>query len=187
MKLKHFRLVVIALVMVTACKKKEADHAADPKPSTPTAEPAAAKPAEPAPAPAAAPSAKLVELDLAGFGPAFKGYVATAPEGAKLDFSDPSRHIVLSDTDYVSVGEAPYWEDAVGGLAKDPDNKNIQKVSATEYRYERTPPLGTAWAVDILVKVGDAKFSCTAGEPGTFTSAAMREQIANICKSIHKK
>jgi hypothetical protein len=177
-------LVALSLV---GCKDKKETPAAQPDPgpaATKPAEPAA--PAQPPPPPAPAP-AKLVETDLSPFGPQFKGYVAMAPEGAKLEFSDPSRFIHLDDKDFVSIGEAPYWEDAVGGLSKDPDNKNIKKVSDTEYQYERTPPLGTAYSVDVLVKIGKTKWSCNAGDPGTFTSDARRQEIAAICKSIHKK
>ena len=183
----HKTALLVALSLV-ACKGKDKDKAAP----APDPTPAATKPAEPAtpppaPTPAAPPPAKLVETDLSPFGPAFKGYVAMVPEGAKLEFSDPSRFIHLDDKDFVSISEAPFWEDGVAGLSKDPDNKNIKKVSDTEYQYERTPPLGTAYAVDILVKTGKDKWSCTAGDPGTFTSDAMRQQIAAICKSIHKK
>jgi hypothetical protein len=175
--------IALALITLAACKKTDKEA---PPPSTKTAaEPAAATPPAP-PAPPAAP-AKLVDVDLAPFGDAFKGYVATVPEGAKLEYDDPSRHIKLSDTDYVAISEAPFWEDGVAGLSKDPDNKNLRKVSDTEYRYERTPPLGTAWAVEVLVKLGKAKYSCTAGDPGTFTSSAMADQIQAICKSIRKK
>jgi hypothetical protein len=172
----------LLLVSITACKSSDSvpNNAAPPPAPKPAAEPAAA-PAPPAPA------AKLVETDLSKLGAPFKGYVAMIPDGAKLEFDDPTRQIHLSDVDYVSISAAEYWEDGVAGLSKDKDNKNITKVSATEYRYERTPPLGTAWAVDVLVKTAGAKWSCSAGDPGTFTSAAMRDQIAAICNSIHKK
>ncbi len=60
-------------------------------------------------------------------------------------------------------------------------------VSPTQVTYERTLPLGTAWAVDVKIAVGKATWSCATGDPGTFTSAAMRDEIADICKSIHKK
>lgn len=182
-------LFASGMLVTGACGKKkegEADKDTAAKPATETPTTKEADPPKEAPKPAA-PAGKPVDVDLSAWGPAFKGYVATVPEGSVVEFDDPSRHLKLSDVDYVSVGEAPYWEDAVAGLSKDPDNKNIKKVSDTEYRYERTPPLGTAWAVDMLIKVGKDKFSCTAGDPGTFTSDAMRDQISAICKSIRKK
>lgn len=182
-------IIGVLSVSLFACSGKKDDAPA----ATTADQPVAAKPTEPSTAvptpeaPKAAPAAKLVETDLSPFGPAFKGYVAMVPEGAKLEFDDPSRHITLSDTDFVSISEAPYWEDGVKSLATDKDNKNIKNVSATEVTYERTPPLGIAWAVDMLVVVNKSKFSCTTGDPGTFTSAAMRDAIADICKSIKKK
>lgn len=186
--MKMNQLVVVSLftaaALVTGCKKKESSEAKPAEPASKHTE-SAAKPAEPPPAKAE--PVEMVEHDLSAFGPAFKGYVVMAPKTAKIEFDDPSRHIVLSDTDFVAIGEAPYWEDAIAGLSKDPDNKNIRKISDTEVRYERTPPLGTAHAVDILVSVGGAKWSCTAGDPGTFSGAAMADQIATICKSIKKK
>jgi hypothetical protein len=192
MKIKQLVITSLftATALVTGCKKndskseaKSADTAA---PTGTAGKPTeAAKPADPAPAKAE--PVEMVEHDLSVFGDAFKGYVVLAPKTAKLEFDDPSRHITLSDTDYVAIGEAPYWEDAVKSLSSDKDNKNIRKVSDTEVRYERTPPLGTAYAVDILVSVGGTKWSCTAGDPGTFSGAAMADQIATICKSIKKK
>ena len=180
--------LVLATTLVACGSKKKEGEGGDPAPAAKASEPKAADPAPAEAKPAApAPSAKLVETDLSKFGPAFKGYVAMIPEGAKLEFDDPSRHITLSDTDFVSISEAPYWEDGVASLAKDPDNKKIEKIGDNTVKYERTPPLGTAWAVDVLVKLGKDKFSCTAGDPGTFTSAAMRDSIEAICKSIKKK
>ena len=152
------RLVLVAsLLAFTGCKKKEEAKPADPAKTTEPAkdmakdEPKVAEPAADEPKQLA--EVEMVDHDLAPFGKAFEGYVVTAPKDAKIEFDDPSRQIVLSDTDFVSIGEAPYWEDSVKGLDKDKDNQNIKKVSDTEYRYERTPPLGKAWLVDTLVKV----------------------------------
>jgi hypothetical protein len=72
----------------------------------------------------------------------------------------------------------------VKSLAGDPDNKNIQNVSAEEVRYERNPPIGKQWCFDYLVKLGDAKWSCSSQ---SFTSAAMADQLIAVCKSIKKK
>ncbi|HLL23379.1 MAG TPA: hypothetical protein VK427_14680, partial [Kofleriaceae bacterium] len=130
---------------------------------------------------------EMVEHDLSPFGAQFTGYVITAPKDAKLEYDDPSRHIVLSDTDYVDISEAPAWSDSVKSLDKDKDNQNIKKVSDTEYRWERTPPLGKSWLVDTLVVVGKDKWSCGTGMTGTFHSEAMADRIATICKSIKKK
>ncbi len=107
--------LMIAMVSVTAlvgCKDKDKgnDKGKD------TAAPVAAAPATsesggdkaPATAPATPPTAavKLVELDLSPFGAAFKGFVAMAPEGAKAELDDPSRHIVIDDKDFVALGGA---------------------------------------------------------------------------------
>jgi len=188
------RLVLVAAVLVafTACKKKEEkkDEAAKPtesmtKPEVKKEEPKQEEPAKEEPK--KLPEVEMVDHDLSPFGKQFAGYVVTAPKDAKLEFDDPSRHIVLSDTDFITIEEAPYWEDAVKGLDKDKDNQNIKKVSDTEYRYERTPPLGKSWLVDMLVKIGKEKWSCGTGMTGTFHSEAMADRISTICKSIRKK
>jgi hypothetical protein len=146
-----------------------------------------AKPSEAAkPMEAPKPSGDMVEHDMAVFGEAFKGYVVTAPKSAKLELDDPSRQIVLSDTNFVSISEAAYWEDGVAGLAQDKDNSNIKKVSDTKVRYERNPPIGKMWMVDTLVKIGDTKWSCGTGMTGP-DSAEKADQIAAVCKSIKKK
>jgi hypothetical protein len=145
------------------------------------------KPEEPKTEEKKLPDAEMVDHDMAPFGKQFTGWVVTAPKDAKLEFDDPSRHIVLSDTDFVDISEEPYWEDGIKQLDKDKDNQNIKKVSDTEYRYERTPPLGKSWLVDTLVKVGKEKWSCGTGMTGTFHSEAMADRIATICKSIRKK
>ena len=190
------RLVLVASILAfTACKKKEEQaKPADPKPADPGSaavakdEPKPDEPKEPAKdEPKKLPEAEMVDHDLAPFGKQFTGYVVTAPKDAKIEFDDPSRQIVLSDTDFVSISEAPYWEDGVKTLDKDKDNQNIKKVSDTEYRYERTPPLGKSWLVDMLVKVGKDKYSCGTGMTGTFHSEAMADRISTICKSIRKK
>jgi hypothetical protein len=184
------RMVVVAALfaLTAACsKKKETPKDEAPKPAEPAAktEPAKAEPAKDEPK--TLPAAEMVDHDLSPFGKQFAGYVVSAPKDAKIEFDDPSRHIVLSDTDFVSLDEAPYWEDSVKGLDKDKDNQNIKKVSDTEYRWERTPPLGKSWLVDTLVKVGKDKWSCGTGMTGTFHSEAMADRISTICKSIHKK
>jgi hypothetical protein len=191
------RLVLVASILAfTGCKKKEEAKPADPAKTTDTGsavakeEPKMAEPAKDEPAkdePKKLEEVEMVDHDLAPFGKQFAGYVVTAPKDAKIEFDDPSRQIVLSDTDFVSIGEAPYWEDSVKGLDKDKDNQNIKKVSDTEYRYERTPPLGKSWLVDMLVKVGKDKYSCGTGMTGTFHSEAMADRISTICKSIRKK
>ena len=192
--MKQFALVAVAVLAVTGCKKKEdkkveeAAKPADPamKADTPKTED---KPKEEPKAdePKKLPEVEMVDHDLAPFGKQFTGYVVTAPKDAKIEFDDPSRHIVLSDTDFVSIEEAPGWDDAMKGLDKDKDNQNIKKVSDTEYRYERTPPLGKSWLVDMMVKIGKDKYSCGTGMTGTFHSEAMADRISAICKSIRKK
>ncbi len=191
-------LVIVALLAVVACKKSSDKDA----PKEPAAGDQAMKPTEPAmkPADPAVPAKEapkdppkaepMVDHDLAPLGKDFAGYVVTAPQNAKIELDDASRSIVLSDVDSVSIGEAEFWEDGVKTLATDKDNSNIKQVSATEVRYERNPPLGKAWNVDTLIKVGKggkAKYSCGTMMGGTFTSEAMAEQIATICKSVRKK
>ena len=193
--MKRLAVVVAVLALSASCKKKKEED--KPKDETKPAEsmktPPAddkkpeAKPDEPKSEEKKLPDAEMVDHDMAPFGKQFTGWVVTAPKDAKLEFDDPSRHIVLSDTDFVDISEAPYWEDGIKALNSDKDNQNIQKVSDTEVRYERTPPLGKSWLVDILVKVGKEKWSCGTGMTGTFHSAAMADRIATICKSIRKK
>ena len=124
------------------------------------------------------------EVDLSAFGPAFAGYVATAPKGTKVEFDDPSRHVTVSETDFLSIGEAPFYDDAMKGLADDKDNKNIKRVSATETRWERNPPLGKEWNFDVKLTGVDGDWDCSGS---TFTSAAMADALVEICKSIRKK
>jgi len=123
--MKITQLAVVSLftagALVTGCKKKEeaaTDKAAKPTEAQPAADtkPADTKPTEAPPEAKAAP-AELVEHDLSAFGPQFKGVVVMAPKTAKIEFDDPSRHIVLSDVDFVSISEAPYWEDGVKSLS----------------------------------------------------------------------
>lgn len=166
--------LVASSLLVIGCKKEESAA-----PSTPTPAPVAA------PAAAAAPAAPaLVEVDLSKWGPAFAGYIAMAPKGTVVEFDDPSRQLKISDDDYLKVSEAPFFEDAIAGLEKDPDLKNIVKVSATEATYERTPPLGKMWCFDTLVTTGKDKWSCSAE---SLTGADAAKSMLAICKSIKKK
>lgn len=192
--MKHFALVAVALVAFTACKKKEekkaeeAAKSADPAMKTDTPKTEDKPKDEPkADEPKKLPEVEMVDHDLAPFGKQFTGYVVTAPKDAKIEFDDPSRHIVLSDTDFITIEEAGGWDDAMKGLDKDKDNQNIKKVSETEYRWERTPPLGKSWLVDMMVMIGKDKYSCGTGITGTFHSEAMADRISTICKSIRKK
>ncbi|MBK6922157.1 MAG: hypothetical protein IPH07_32495 [Deltaproteobacteria bacterium] len=171
--------------------KKADDKKADAKGEPAKAEPAADAKAEPAadakaePAADAKPAvAELEEIDLSPWGDAFKGYVAMAPKGTKVEFDDPSRQLIISDVDFVSMGEAPGYADAIKSLASDKDNSNINVVSETEARWERNPPLGKQWNFDIKLDIGGKPWSCNGG---TFTDAAMGDALVNVCKSIKKK
>jgi hypothetical protein len=135
-------------------------------------------------APSGTRGAAGVETDLSAFGPEFAGYVAMAPKGTKVEFDDPSRHLTVSDSDYLSIGEAPGYDDAMKGLADDKDNSNIKRVSATEVRWERNPPLGKEWNFDVKLAGIDGDWDCSGS---TFTSAAMADSLVEICKSIRKK
>src|SRR6185295_18321538 len=117
MKLTSTLFAVVLLA--GACKGKDSGTSDDPskdpaRPADPKA--AAPEPAKPAPA-----AVELVEHDLSPFGASFKGYVAMAPRTAKIEFDDPSRHIVLSDVNFIVLDEAPYWEDGIAALSKDKD------------------------------------------------------------------
>ena len=102
----------------------------------------------------------------------------------KVTFDDPSRQLAISEEDFLSVSEAPYYADGVKSLAGDKDNSNIQVVSDTEARWERNPPLGKQWNFDIKIDVGGASYSCNGG---SFTSAAVADKLVAICKSMKKK
>jgi hypothetical protein len=155
--------------------KVEEKKAADAKVDAPTdvakAEPAAAL-------------APDKEIDLSPWGPEFKGWVVMAPEGSKVELDDTSRQLSISETDFISVSEAPGYADAVKGLAGDKDNSNIKVVSDTEARWERNPPLGKQWNFDIKMDVGGKPWSCNGA---TFTDAAMADKLVAICKSMKKK
>jgi hypothetical protein len=189
-------VVVLGLGAGLACDSKtdDAKKAADKKAETKKADakgekkadakatdvaPADAAKAEPAPAAAAD-----KEIDLAAWGEPFKGWVATAPEGTKIEFDDPSRQLAISDEDFLSVSEAPGYADAVKSLATDKDNSNIKVVSDTEARWERNPPLGKQWNFDVKIDVGGKPWSCSGG---TFTDAATADKLVAICKSMKKK
>jgi hypothetical protein len=182
-------LLASLLVFASSCNKKKEEKQGEPtKDMTAPGDKAKDPPKdEPKVEEKKLPEVEMVEHDLSPWGKQFAGYVALAPKDAKIEFDDPSRNIKLSEEDFVSVGEAPYWEDSIKTLPDDKDNKNIKKVSDTEVRYERTPPLGKSWLVDILIKVGKDKYSCGTGMTGTFTSELMADRIATICKSIKKK
>lgn len=185
----------LAATTATACKKKDADKKSDtagdtkganPKPAdpgTPGTPPADPKPADPTPPPAA--PAKLVEVDLSPWGGPFAGMVAMAPEGSKVQFDDPSRQLMIDDTDFISVSEAAGWDDANSekGLSGDPDNKEI-KAGPTESHWVRNPPLGKQWNFDTKLELGGATWSCNGA---TFTSADVEAKLTAICKSIKKK
>lgn len=131
-----------------------------------------------------APAAADKEIDLSVWGPEWKGWVAMAPEGTKVELDDPSRQLTISDVDFLSVSEAPGYADAVKGLASDKDNSNIQVVSDTEARWERNPPLGKQWNFDVKLDLGGKPWSCNGG---TFTDAATADKLVAICKSMKKK
>jgi len=186
------RLVIVASILaLTACGKKKEGEGDKAPPKTDDKGSAAMTPPkdEPKKDDKKLPEVEMVEHDLSPFGKQFAGWVVTAPKTAKLEFDDPSRHIVLSEEDFITLSEAEGWNDAINekSLASDKDNQNIKKVSDTEYRWERTAPLGKSWLVDTLVMVGKEKWSCGTGITGTFTSEAMADRIATICKSIKKK
>lgn len=170
--------LALATVLSTACKKKDEGKKAEPTAAKPGDKPAN-KPADPPPPPAAD-----KEVNLSAWGAPFAGFVAMAPEGTKVTFDDPSRQLAISDEDFLSVSEAPYYADGVKGLAGDKDNSNIQIVSDTEARWERNPPLGKQWNFDIKIDVGGAAYSCNGG---SFTSAAVADKLVAICKSMKKK
>ena len=182
--------LLAAVAVAGGCKKDEKKAApATPAPTAaaPAGEPAAAAPAAPtAPAPAPAPG-KMVELDLSKMGPDFKGLVIQAPEGAELDFDDTSHHIKWGESEYISLEIAPYWEDSVAGLAKDKDNQNIVVSKGVMARWERTPPLGKSWLVDVLAKIDGKNWSCNNGMTGTFTSKEMADTAEAMCKTFKKK
>lgn len=183
-------LLSIALLFAAACGKKT-EEGAKPGPSPTdkatetttdkvdtTADKEEAKPAD---KPLTLPAD--TEIDLSPWGGPFKGMVATAPAGSKVELDEPSRQMKITDTDFLSVGEAPYYADAIAGLAKDKDNSNIQKLSDSEARWERNPPLGKEYNFDIkLTAVKD--WDCSGS---TFTSPAMADKLVAICKSIKKK
>jgi len=184
------KTLAVALIscaaLAGACKKTDSEKAAAPAKDTPKpAEPAVAPTPDP-PKPAEPAAVELVEIDVSALGPAFKGYVAMAPKTAKIESDESSHHISLSDTDFITLDEAPYWDDGIAALEKDKDNSNLKKVSATEVRYERNPPIGKMFLVETLIKVGTAKWSCGTGLTGP-SSAAVADQIATICKSIKQK
>ena len=173
-----------SLVAAVGCKKD-----GDKKPATaPTATaPGGAAPTAVAPTPApAVPAApeKMVEIDLSPGGDDFKGLVISVPESAKLnsDFQ-----ITWGESEYISVGLAPYWEDSIAGLSKDKDNQNIVISKGVMARYERVAPLGRSWLVDVFAKIGDKSYSCNNGTVGTFTSKAMADLAETMCKTLKKK
>ncbi len=172
-----------SLVAAVGCKKD-----GDKKPAT---APAATAPGSAAPVPTTAPAptapaapAKMVEIDLSPAGEEFKGLVISVPEGAKLnsDFQ-----ITWGESEYVTVGLAPYWEDSVAGLSKDKDNQNIVITKGVMARWERVAPLGRSWLVDVFAKIGDNSFSCNNGMVGTFTSKEMADLAETMCKTLKKK
>lgn len=165
---------VVAAIVVAGCAKE---------PSTGPVAPLASAAPEAGKEPGK-PAGALEEIDLSAWGPAWKGYVAMAPASAKVTADGSSRYLNISEADYLKVTEAPFFEDAVAGLPKDPDNKNIVKASPTEVTYERNPPAGKQWSFNTLVMLGKDKWSCTAE---TFTSAEVSKQLLRICKSIKKK
>ncbi len=163
----------------SSCSEKSDDKKSEKKSEKSEDKSEKAEKAEKAPKAAA-----LVEIDLSAWGPAFKGWVAMAPAGAKVTFDDPSRQIQVTEEDYLKVSEAPGFADSVASLDKDKDNSNIKKVSATEVTYERNPPMGKQWCFDTMFTVGKDKWSCAAE---TTTSAEASKQMLAICKSIKKK
>jgi hypothetical protein len=192
--------VVITLALGLACDSKDdakttdkkaetkkadakGDKKADAKGDTKVADAAPDAKVE-AKADAAPPLAADKEIDLSVWGPEWKGWVAMAPEGTKVELDDPSRQLSISETDFLSVGEAPGYADAVKGLAGDKDNSNIQVVSDTEARWERNPPLGKQWNFDVKIDLGGKPWSCNGG---TFTDAATADKLVAICKSMKKK
>jgi hypothetical protein len=133
---------------------------------------------------AAPPAAADKELDLSAWAGPFAGWVAMAPEGTKIELDDPSRQLSISETDFLSVSEAPGYADAIKSLATDKDNSNIKVVSDNEARWERNPPLGKEWNFDVKIDVGGKPWSCSGS---TFTDEATADKLVAICKSMKKK
>ncbi len=124
----------------------------------------------------------MEELSLAPIDKSLAGYVMTVPKGAKID----GTQIKFGEYDFLDFSMAGGWEDAVKGLGNDKLNENIKKVSDTEYRWERVPPIGRMYMVDVLVKIGAAKWSCTTGLTGP-DKVETADMISKMCNSIKKK
>jgi hypothetical protein len=145
--------------------EKKEDKAADPKPA----------------------EEETVELSLAPFDKTLADYVMTVPKSAKIEGDDEAhRRITFGEDGFLELSIAAGWDDAVKGLANDKDNQNIKKVSDTEYRWERNPPIGRMYLVDTLVKVGDVKWSCSTGMLGPL-KVEIADTVEKMCKSITKK
>ena len=130
----------------------------------------------------AAPAVEMEELSLAPIDKSLAGYVMSVPKGTKIDGSQ----IKFGEYDFLDFSVAGGWEDAVKGLGNDKLNENIKKVSDTEYRWERVPPIGRMYMVDVLVKIGAAKWSCTTGLTGP-DKIETADLISKMCNSIKKK
>lgn len=125
---------------------------------------------------------EMVELSLAAVDKSLADYVMMAPKGAKVD----GTQIQFGESEFLELSPAPGWQDSIKALADDKLNGNIKKVSETEYRWERTPPIGKMFMVDVLIKVGDANWSCSTGLVGPL-AIETADTIEKMCTSITKK
>jgi hypothetical protein len=182
--------LVASALLVMACggggdKKTDASSTAKGSSSasgTGSAAPKGDKDAKSEKEPKPAAAVEMVELSLEPIDKSLAGYVMMAPKGAKID----ELQIKFGEDDFLDFSMAGGWEDAVKGLGSDKLNENIKKVSDTEYRWERVPPIGRMYMVDVLVKVGAAKWSCNTGLTGPL-KIETADLISKMCNSVKKK
>jgi hypothetical protein len=171
-------IAVASTLLMVACGSGGTDSAKnDAKSAAPGSSAAAKGDKDEKPA-----AVEMVELSLEPLDKSLAGYVMSAPKGAKID----GTQVKFGEYDFLDLSISPGWDDAVKGLGNDKLNENIKKVSDTEYRWERVPPIGRMFMVDVLVKVGDVKWSCTTGFTGP-AKVETADLISTMCKSIKKK
>jgi hypothetical protein len=194
-RMKLVAAITVSALSLVACSK---DSAAPPAPSASST--AASTPSTPAsaalPKPAAsAPAAAMVEIDLSSADPAWKGWVAQGPAGAKvLADGVHGARIAANGMDAfdVAFGQGkPLYKDIKSGLeaAKKSGNVKITITTDSADKLEWTVEAGSSKAYNFVwaIKASGKDMTCQTNSGMGVSSDAMLATLKTACGTLQKK